>query len=257
VLLSFGPVFIILITCTLSARPSDEGPISADRPGVGTPPSLVPKNHFQLEIGFNYDRSDPDGTVTKSYSWSQSLFRFGLLSFAEIRLATYFAKAEVETPEGTAVQNGLGPINLGAKIALFQEKGIIPQASLMANFTIPKTGLADYRVRSVAPSVFVLFQNSLSAKLALGYNIGLIWNGDSPRAATFYALNVGLTLSRKLSCYAENYGYFSPAGNAYFIDVGMAYLLTPRMQFDVSGGISTKGGKRDEQIGAGFSWLIF
>jgi Putative MetA-pathway of phenol degradation len=257
VLRRFGLVFFILITCALNARASQELVISPDRPGFSVPPSLVPKNHFQLEIGFSYDRSDLNGTLTKAYSWNQSLFRFGLLSFAEIRLATYFAKTKTETSDGTSAVNGFGPFTLGTKIALFQERGVIPKTSLMANFVIPKTGLPDYRVRSIAPSVLLLFQNSLSDKLSLGYNIGLIWDGESSQPATLYAVSLGLTLSGKLTCYAENFGSFKPAGNAFYVDAGLAYLLTPRMQLDVSGGISTRGGKRHVQISGGFSWLIF
>lgn len=254
---TFWLVFFMVMTCTLVGWTSEDEPISPDRPGVGTPPSLVPKNRLQLEIGFSYERSDLDGTMTKAYSWNQSLFRFRLLSFAEIRLATYFAKTEVETADGTSVTNGFGPLNLGTKIALLREKGVIPQTSLMANFLIPKTGLPDYRVKNIAPRVLLLFQNSLSDKLSLGYNIGLVWNGESRQPATFYAVNLGLTLSGKLTCYAENYGLFNPTESAFFMDAGLAYLLSRRIQLDVSGGINTRGGKRNAQISVGFSWLIF
>jgi hypothetical protein len=255
----FGLFVIIslsLITYNSFSQTTAEQPISPDRPGVGTPPSLVPENHFQLETGFLYDRSHPDGTTTKVYSYNQSLFRFGLLSFAEIRLSTDYTKTEVTNSDGTASVAGFGPVTLGTKIALLQEKGVIPQTSLMANFTLPNTGLADYRVNNVAPSVYLLLQNSLSDELSLGYNIGLEWDGDSNRPTTFYAVNLGLRLTDKLSCFVENYGYFNPTSNDFFVDGGLAYLLTKKIQLDVYGGISTKGGNADTQINAGFSWLI-
>jgi hypothetical protein len=255
----FGLFVIIslsLITYNSFSQTTAEQPISPDRPGVGTPPSLVPENHFQLETGFLYDRSHPDGTTTKVYSYNQSLFRFGVLSFAEIRLSTDYTKTEVKNSDGTASVTGFGPITLGTKIALLQEKRVIPQTSLMANFTLPKTGLADYRVNNVAPSVYLLFQNSLSDDVSLGYNIGLEWDDDSNQSTTFYAVNLGLRLTDKLSCFVENYGYFNPTSNDFYVDGGLAYLLTKKIQLDVSGGISTKGGNANTQINAGFSWLI-
>ncbi len=255
---AFRSCLLAILVCGMVRVPATgQNVISADRPGVSTPPSLVPQNGFQFELGFAFERSNQSGTTTRSYSWNQSLFRFGLLSFAEIRLATYYVKTEVLSSEGTSTVNGFGPLALGTKVALFKEKGLRPQTSLMANALLPKTGLEAYRVKNLAPSVFLLFQNDLSAKLVLGYNIGLLWDGESHAPSTFYAINLGLNLSGKLSCYAENFGYLNPSGNAFYLDAGLAYLLTPRMQLDVSGGLSTKGGHRDVQFSAGFSWLIF
>ncbi len=248
---------IFAAACVLQAPAVGEDTISADRPGVGTPPSLGPPLRFQMEIGFSYDHYREAGTTTDAYSWNQSLFRFGLFAFAEIRVAAYYVKTSSVNAGGTWSVSGFGPLSLGTKVALGKEKGLRPQAALMANVLLPKTGLEAYRVKHAAPSLLLLFQNSLTKALFLGYNVGLLWNGESPSPSTFYAINLSLNLSKKLQCFAENFGTFNPDGNAFFVDGGLAYLLTPRIQLDVAGGISTNRGQKHAQLAGGFSWLMF
>ncbi len=251
-----APIVFILMAAALSAQPTRQEPVAPDRPGVGTPPSLVPRNRFQFETGSFFERSHVEGTTTDVTSWNQSLLRFGWLSFAEIRLATEYTRTGVKKPDGTSTVSGFGPLVLGTKIGLLQGGGAIPKTALLANFIIPGTGLEDYRVEKVAPSVVLLFQNPLTDRLSLGYNLGLIWNGESPQPTTFYAINLGLSLTRKLSLFVENFGFFGSAGSDLFVDAGFAYLLIRKIQLDFAGGIHTKGGDRDTRLSLGFSWLI-
>jgi hypothetical protein len=46
-------------------------------------------------------------------------------------------------------------------------------------------------------------------------------------------------------------------GSAFYLNAGLAYLLLPRIQLDVFGGISAKDGHRYAQVCAGFSWFVF
>jgi hypothetical protein len=248
VFLSF-PILIV-------AQTNEDLTISPDRPGVGTPPSLVPKKHFQFETGFLYEKASSDGITTKTCSYNQSLFRYGLFSFAELRLSSDFTKTKVEWSGNDTTYTGFGPINLGTKISLFEGQKFIPEIALMVNVILPKTGKKQYQTTNAAPSVYLLFQNSLTDKLSLGYNIGLEWDGESNKPVTFYAVTLGYGFTDKLSAYIENYGYFISGDNAFYFDAGLAYLLTNKLQLDVYGGIDAKGVNKDAQFNVGLAWLF-
>jgi hypothetical protein len=253
--LSIFVILIFLSTFTFAQNGTDLT-VSADRPGVGTPPSVMPVNHFQIETGFLYEKSTVDNSTTKLFSYDQSLFRYGLLSFAELRLSGDFTKTKIGFAGTDTSFTGFGPINFGTKISILKGKGIIPATSLLVNVTLPKTGKKEYQTTNAAPSIYLLFQNSLTDKLSLGYNLGLEWDGVSDKPTTFYAVNLGYGITEKLSCYIENYGYLISGGNDFFVDGGFAYQLTDKLQLDLYGGIDTKGAKTDSQISAGISWLI-
>jgi hypothetical protein len=238
------------------AQTNEELAISPDRPGVGTPPSVVPKNHFQIETGFLFEQSNDNDIKTNVYSYNQSLFRFGLFSFAELRLSGDYTKTTVKFPMSDSTVLGFGPINIGTKISIYKGKGIIPKTALLVNLTLPKTGKEEYRSANLAPSVYLLFQNSISDKLALGYNIGLEWDGETSKPTTFYAVNLGYSFTDKFSVFVEHYGYLISGANTFYFDGGIAYLLTNKLQLDTYAGIDAKGANKDLQFNVGLSWLI-
>jgi len=253
------PVLAILfsLACGIAFAQTGEPPaISPDRPGVGTPPSLVPKNHLQVEAGFSFNHFHDDDVTTDLYSWAQLLVRFGLFSFAEVRFSTDIIHTRQEAFSGTSSSTGLSAFSVGTKVALFPARGALPQAAVMLNFILPDTGKAEYQVQNIEPAVFLLFQNTLSDRLNLGYNLGWAWAGESNRPTTFYAVNLGLDLTGALNVFIESYGYLGSDGNNHFIDGGFAYQLTGRLQIDASGGLSTKGADADTQVGFGLSWLF-
>lgn len=249
-------IIFLIFTSKLIAQTNEEITISPDRPGVGTPPSLIPKKHFQIETGFLYEQVSTDGITTKIYSFNQSLFRYGLFSFAELRVSGDYTKTKVKLPINDSIVIGFGPLNLGTKISIYQGQKIIPKIALMVNLTLPNTGKEQYRTANLAPSAYLLFQNSLSDKLSLGYNIGLEWDGESDKPTTFYAITLGYGFTDKLSAYIENYGYLSSDANVFYFDGGFAYLLTNKLQLDMYAGINSKGIDKDLQFNIGLSWLI-
>jgi hypothetical protein len=249
-------VIFSIFPTMLIAQTNEELDISPDRPGVGTPPSLVPKKHFQLETGFLYEQGTTDVTTTRVYSYNQSLVRYGLFSFAELRISGDFTKTVIKLSRIDSFIIGFGPLKLGTKILIYHGQKMIPKIAIMGNLTIPNTGKGPYQSNNLAPSVYLLFQNSLSDNLLIGYNIGLEWDGESNILTTFYAANIGYCFTGKLSAYFENYGFLASNANAFYLDGGIAYLLTNKLQLDFYTGIDAKGVNKDIQFNIGLSWLI-
>jgi len=247
---------ILFISSISSAQNKESPPISPDRPGVGTPPSLVPNRLFQIETGFLYAQKEDDVTRYKTLSYGQLLLRYGVFSVAELRLETDYTQAKTDSSSARNSVIGLGAIRLGSKMALYGGKGIVPQISFLGNLTLPYFGKQELKPSKIAPSMYLLMQNSLAENLSLGYDFGLEWYGDNSSPAVFYAISLGRNFTDKFSCFAENYGYFFSGSSRLYADGGFAYLLRKNLQVDVYGGINLQGEKKYTHISAGIAWRL-
>jgi hypothetical protein len=50
-------------------------------------------------------------------------------------------------------------------------------------------------------------QHTLSEKIVLAYNLGAEWNGETGEQTYIYTLTTGISLTDKLGCYTEIYGF--------------------------------------------------
>ena len=79
-------ILIIVLMCCVCARAwaqQEEAEFTADRPGASTGPSVVRHHVVQLEQGIQYDG---DGSSFGTYTFSNTLLRYGLFPNMEIRL---------------------------------------------------------------------------------------------------------------------------------------------------------------------------
>ena len=150
---------------------------------------------------------------------------------------------------------GFNPVSLGTKILLCPEKGIIPQTSMNVAFTLPYVGRREFRPSFVAPSFILLMQNTLSEKLALGYNLGLQWDGEQPNATLAYSISPSLTVAEGLSVFAEFYGFSTEKSvSDYRADMGLAYLIDDNVQIDCSAGAGLNTIAPDSFVAFGLAW---
>jgi hypothetical protein len=252
-------IFILcLFLCynSIIAQTEKPEPISPDRPGYGTPPSLVLKNAFQIESGFQYERAKDGNVINENYSYNQLLLRYGLFKFAEIRAASGILKTVTQNGTSSEKVDGMMAVSIGTKIKLYEGKGIIPATSLLIQANLPYFSKKEFRPDHIAPSVLFLFQNSLTEKLSLGYNLGLAWNGTDNDPSKFYAVTFGYNISDKVSCFIENYGNFYGSSSVLAIDGGFAFLVLNNLQLDISGGPQVSGEGKYGQISFGIAWRI-
>ncbi len=102
----------------------DEITIDADRPDQSDGVYVLPKNRFQLEDGFVYE---------KEFLSNELMLRYGLTNSTEIRfiaeIGSDFKKTE------------LNPFEISAKQRLFLQKGVFPSVTLVGYAEIPKSSL--------------------------------------------------------------------------------------------------------------------
>ena len=220
-------------------------PISTDRPGQSTSPSVLGPGYIQLEAGAQIAGIAPG---TESYALPSGLARIGLLPAMELRLG-----AEYRSLRSTTAASGIASVSAGAKIAVTQEQGAIPETAFLLTLALPY-GSENFRPAAVAPSFLLAMRSSLGGPFNLYYNLGGSWDGSNGPGTGLYTLALSATIAGNLSAFAELYGSLaSDVLPMHAADAGIAYVLSPDLQLDLSGGAGITPSAPDYFINAGLS----
>ncbi len=226
--MKFFPL-LLLICNTALAQTTKE--IETDRPDQTETPFSVGKYMFQAENGFS--RTNLENTLYQNTL--VSLLRFGLSEKFELR-------AEITRDGFTTNKNkitaGLQPLELGFKANLLEEKGLMPKTSIIAHMAIPKAATNDFKGQYFSPNFRFTMQHSLSKKQSFSYNLGGEWGADDGRFTPLYTLASGYDFTSKIYGYIELFGFFPQKQIAeHSFDGGIAYLVKPNLQLDISAGV--------------------
>lgn len=235
---------IIALGCT-NLWAQEDLVISADRPGMATGTDVMPLHKIQWETGFAYEHSKgcPD-----SYTLNNTYLRYGLSEWAEVHVG-----ADLLLCDGTT---GLSALSVGTKVKMLDGAGWVPTVSFMANLASPHIGSKAYRPDHLAPQLYLLFQNDVTDWFNIGYNIGAEWDGFIAEPTTFAAVCLGFAITDDLGCFVESYNYFTTESSEYLMDLGLTWIVSPRVQLDVSAAISLTNPYSYFWAGAGVAWLI-
>jgi len=242
------PAAFLFITFNCSAQVQK---IDTDRPDQTESPFTIPKKYVQFELGLNMERINAGET---EFLLPTILSKYGLTKRIELRLITTVKRFPViRSSFSKQYEAGLEPVELGAKIALAEEKKWLPKTSLIFHFAMPPGASNNLRPDRIAPNFRFTMQNTISEKMGIAYNIGAEWDGYSNRPAWIYTLSPGFNLGEKWYAYAEVFGSFakemSPQHN---IDGGLAYYVSTDLKIDISSGfgISANAPSRYLAVGA-------
>jgi Putative MetA-pathway of phenol degradation len=225
-------------------------PIQLDRPDQTECPFITPSKYIQVENGLTIEKN---ALKQRSYSHPSSLWKYGLNEKLEFRLIT-----ELVTVEGfEKSQTGLAPVTIGFKTALFEEKGLIPKTSFIGHLTPAHVGSKAFQTNRLAPAFRFTMQHTLTEKMSLAYNVGAEWDGESAEHTTIYTMVTGFSLTEKLGCYAEIYGFIPVHGTAdHRLDGGFTYLISNDFILDLSGGVGITKSLPSNYVSFGFSYRL-
>jgi hypothetical protein len=222
--------------------------IQLDRPDQTECPFITPEKYIQIENGFTFETFDQSQT---SLSYPSTLLKYGVNEKFELRLITEL----VSERTNLNTNSGFTPITIGFKTSLFEERGFLPKTSFIGHITTSKIGSKEFQSKYIAPSFRFTMQHTLTEKISLAYNLGAEWNGENVEQNYIYTLTTGFSLTDKIGCYTELYG-FLPAEkkSEHKFDCGLTYLINNDLMADISGGFGLTENAPKNYISLGLSF---
>lgn len=258
------------------AYSQDEEDLTRDRIGVTVIPVTVPANFIQAELGGNYwitttERFFAENTVIikrtdyrlqiKNPSF---LIRYGLLKNVEIKLGIAFQQENFKSiydkpsmllsPQ-TYTNYGWGMLETGTKINFIGGQKIIPRTAFIVNLSIP-LGNYSYHADYVSPELKLAFNNAISKRFSLNYNLGYGWYIYDNFTDSYgtYAVSFSYKLTKRLDAFAETYGTLEDGRTPDMRGgAGFSYLFAKNVMADFSAGIGFSKRSPDFSLGMGIS----
>lgn len=221
-------------------------PIVTDRPTQSAAALVIPKGNWMVEYGSLSERQDVD---VSTLIYADLLIKYGLLDGLELRLTQDFLNVKDEASDIS--DTGLSPLTIGTKIHLFKGKGWAPLVSVIAQVTIP-TGNEAFKPGRSVPELRLNMSNSLSDRFSLGYNFGMRFPEEGN--SQIYSAVLGYSLPSGWTFFAEPYGFFGNGVADQRFNAGLIYLITNKLQVDVTAGWGLSEVSPDSFAGFGLAF---
>jgi hypothetical protein len=204
---------------------------------------------YQLETGFDYFKR-VNGEI---YFLPVTLFRTGLSKAAELRVSF---KNISDNTSGQKIR-GVSPLTIGIKTHIIQQNGWIPETDILADVVFPLVN-SELHPTDLGHNILLLFQNDISEKFAINYNVGLLWDGFTSEQQFTASVCFNYLPSDRIGMFIEYFDYIRRSGlKEHGIDGGFTCLLNPHIQADFSAGISIANGEFNHFISSGLSFRFY
>lgn len=154
------------------------------------------------------------------------MLRYGITHTTEIRLL-FDAGKEFEN-------YGLQPLTLSIKQRIIEQHKFIPAISFVGYLSYGQIATKDFQNKEWAYQVKLAFENNLTDRLSLGYNVGVSNKFENLDLSA----GLGYTITNKISFFMEYFSTISKSADEHNADLGVMYLITPRFQVDLACGHS-------------------
>ena len=254
-------VFFIGNSLLLQAQDGAPYSIATDRPSVSFTAALASKNILIVETGYFRQRDEVEALTSIGITQPNVSLRYGLSDNFELRLGWEYIGAEL-SGAGLAAQRqeGSGPLTLGAKIKIADNKGWIPQTTFLGAVQLPFTAAKDFQSDFTGSYFRFLFQNTLNERFFVFYNLGANFGSDAEGRAQStgaYTFALGANVLPNLSAFVEVFGFLPERGiDQHSIDAGLVYVIRNQYQLDASIGYGLNEYAPDMFFNLGFSFYL-
>jgi hypothetical protein len=245
--------FIILILLVSGPLIAQTQRIDTDRPDQTESALTVPKKYFQGEFGFGKENFEGNNY---NFIHPTFLLKYGLSKRLELRLEGNFLSEYVQLIPNPKTTTSLEPLEIGTKVSLFEEKGILPKTSLIVHLGLPFSGSNVDNDQHLFPSFRFTLQNSLTDNIGIGYNLGAEWNGYDNKPAWLYTFSPNFNIGKKWYAYVEAFGFYEANAWQHNFDAGIAYYLSNDTKADLSGGFGLGSSLLKNYFSLGFSFRL-
>lgn len=233
--------------------------VQADRPGVATPPTLIPNGAIQVEGGVEFRRqTGGDGADTDTLEVPDLLVRVAATQWLELRLEADGLLYEFR--DGASSRALGSDLTVAAKLGLRDPRGFLPKTSLLVELSLP-VGSDAATSNGFDPTLEGLYQWDLDELTAVIVNTGFSGptqgRDDDRRVFQFDPrISFERQLAANLGAFFEYYGEIKTGGVADEHSLGGGFSLRVskrRLQLDVSAGGGLNRAAPDWFVGAGLA----
>ncbi len=226
---------ITLPIICLSALVMAQDGIDTDRPDQSDGVATVPKGKFQIEEGVTFGRN----TIMNNL-----MLRYGITNSTEIRLLS---------DEGREHRiSGFQPLTLSVKQKIAEEQGWQPAVSAVGYLIFGKLASRELQANSIETALRLAFENGLSEKFSLGYNIGSSHNFENLDVSA----GVSYSPAERWSTFVEYFSTFNGGAPQHNADAGILFGVLPRLQLDLAAGHSLFSPDSRFYVTSGISYLF-
>jgi hypothetical protein len=242
-------IFIVFWSFQLTGQEE----LVTDRPDATESANVMQPGEIQIEAGYSYERFSEEA-IESTLTGVSALIRVGLFKQAELRLETGFLNQN--TTELSKV-NGLTAMTIGTKLNILNDYKNGFQLAFLGHLTLPGTGKEEFNPINIGSDFRLAAAKDLSDRVSVGVNIGMEWDGNSPKQTILYSVASGIGVVGDLGVFIEVFGFFPKDGNAqHFFNSGATYLISPDFQLDFGVGLGLNKMSSDLILTFGSSYRI-
>jgi hypothetical protein len=256
-------VLVLLPAVADAQLKRDEAPICTDRPTKANAACTVPASRVQIESDVaGWTRADGGGARTDVVVPLNPTVKLGLDAATDIQISLApYVRVRTRDGDGDGVErlDGVGDLVVRLKRRLTAPDAKA-QVALIPFVKAPTArrgiGNREWEGGLIMPVQFAL---PADATLTLGPEIDLLADADGRGRHVQLAgvVNLSKALAPRVTAYAELWTAqnFDPARTVrqYSADAAVAYLLAPRLQFDLGANFGLNRATPDAQLYAGVS----
>jgi hypothetical protein len=137
-----------------------------------------------------------------------------------------------------------------------EERGLIPAFAVQPSMNIDKPGKGAVGETQISYECVLLFNNTFHRQVFINYNYGWFWKDQSPPRHLASA-SLSFLHTHRLGYFVEAYSIKTRQEKGPIsIDLGLTFLVTPRLQFDFYSGKKWGTAKQYYFFGGGFGFRI-